>query len=514
FTNNFNSSTVDYLSNTFQSNISWTHLWIGKPYNLTANARHAQNTLTGSFDVTLPSLTFNLQRIFPFQDMRPVSAPSRFYDQIGIAYTANFDNVLRTTEDQIYLGNVSNLINTMQNGVRQTVLVSSTVKNKFFSLNPDFRGIERWYTKTLRKTYDAETNSTTTDTVPGFSRVFEWNAGATLTSKLYGMYTFRGKTLKAIRHVVTPSVGFTYRPDGSTQIFGPFGPNGTTSSYSPYDIGIYGKPAAGESGAVSVGLIQNLEAKVRDRKATADSAGVSDDVQYKKIKLFDFVGVNSSYDLLKDSVRWSPMSVAARTTLFNKLNINFNSLWDPYAVDFFGQRTNASEQSVNGRLFRMLYTNVAAGFDLKSKRYGTPTASGNTNDQQVVEDSDPSKGARVNFSLPWRLGVNYSYNLNRSYVADTTSDSEQQSILFNGDVTVLKHWKLGFSSGYDIVAEEWTPTSLNLYWDLHCWEFNFNIIPIGVRKSFTFRINVKASILKDLKLEQRQPYGNDRNLLF
>ena len=120
----------------------------------------------------------------------------------------------------------------------------------------------------------------------------------------------------------------------------------------------------------------------------------------------------------------------------------------------------------------------------------------------------------MNFSLPWRLGVNYSYNLNRSYVADTTSDSEQQSILFNGDVTVLKHWKLGFSSGYDIVAEEWTPTSLNLYWDLHCWEFNFNIIPIGVRKSFTFRINVKASILKDLKLEQRQPYGNDRNLLF
>jgi outer membrane protein assembly factor BamA len=224
--------------------------------------------------------------------------------------------------------------------------------------------------------------------------------------------------------------------------------------------------------------------------------------------------VNSSYDLLKDSVRWSPMSVAARTTLFNKLNINFNSLWDPYAVNFQGQRINASEQSVNGRLFRMLYTNVAAGFDLKSKRYGTPMGNRNTNDQQVVEDSDPSKGARVNFSLPWRLGVNYSYNLNRSYVADTTSDSEQQSILFNGDVTVLKHWKLGFSSGYDIVAEEWTPTSLNLYWDLHCWEFNFNIIPIGVRKSFTFRINVKASILKDLKLEQRQPYGNDRNLLF
>ncbi|MEZ4740203.1 MAG: putative LPS assembly protein LptD [Flavobacteriales bacterium] len=514
FTNNFNSSTVDYLSNTFQSNIMWTHLWIGKPYNLTANARHAQNTLTGSFDVTLPSLTFNVQRIFPFQDLRPVSAPPRFWDQIGVAYTANFDNLLRTTEDQIYLGNMNKLINTMQNGVRQTVVVSSTVKNKIFSLNPDFRAVERWYTETLRKTYDAGMNTTTTDTLPGFARVFEWNAGATLTSKLYGMYTFRGKGLKAIRHVVTPSVGFTYRPDGGTQIVGPFGPNGTTSSYSPYDIGIYGKPAAGESGSLSLGLIQNLEAKVRDNKAMADSAAVSDAVQYKKIKLFDFVGINSNYDILLDSVRWSPVSIAARTTLFNKLNINFNSLWDPYAVNFQGQRINVSEQRLNGRLLRMLYTNVAAGFDLKSKRYGTPLGGSNTNDQQVVEDSDPSKGARINFSLPWRLGVNYSYDLSRSYIADTTADNTRQSILFNGDLNVLKHWKLGFSSGYDVVAGEWTPTSLNLYWDLHCWEFNFNIIPLGVRKSFTFRINVKASILKDLKLEQRQPYGNNRNLLF
>ena len=96
----------------------------------------------------------------------------------------------------------------------------------------------------------------------------------------------------------------------------------------------------------------------------------------------------------------------------------------------------------------------------------------------------------------------------------TSTDTERQSILFNGDVTVLKYWKLGASSGYDLVAQKFTPTSLNLYWDLHCWEFNFNIIPIGLRKSFMVRINVKASILRDLKFEQRRPYGNPNNLLY
>jgi len=366
----------------------------------------------------------------------------------------------------------------------------------------------------LRKTYDPETNTTTTDTVPGFKRVGEWSTGATLTSKLYGMYGFRGNGLKAIRHVITPSVGFNYRPDLSTQIEGPFGIDGAISNYSPFDNGIYGKPSAGESGTLNFGLIQNLEAKVRDGKATTDSTNTSNAIKYKKIKLFDFVGLTANYDLLQDSVRWSPVNVAARTSFFNKVNLNFVSIWDPYAVNDLGQRIATSERSQTGKLARMTYTNVALGFELQSKRYGQPVGSKNTNDQQVVEDSDPSKGARVNFSLPWRLGVNYSYDISRSYLGGEVSDSQHQSILVNADVTILKYWKLGYSGGYDLQAGEWTPTSLNLYWDLHCWEFNFNIIPLGVRKSFSFRINVKASILRDLKFEQRRPYGNTRNLLY
>lgn len=516
FTNNFNSTTNDYLSNTFQSNIAWNHVWPGKPYNLAVNLRHSQNTINRTFDITLPSVTFNLQRIFPFQMLRPVAAPARFYDQIGVNYTTNFDNRLSTTEDQISLNNLGNLPGLMRNGMRHTAAVTTTLKNKFVTLNPEFRVTERWYLETLRKTYDPETFTTTTDTVQGFARVGEWSAGANLTSKFYGMYTFRGNRLKAIRHVLTPNVGFTYRPDGSTQVEGPFGVNGTPGNYSPFDIGIYGKPAAGESGALNLGLIQNLEAKVRDRKAMADSAGVSDALQLKKIKLFDFVGVTTNYDLLQDSLRWSPVNVAARTVFFNKVNVNLVSLWDPYAVNELGQRIDRSERSVSGKLARMTYTNVAVGFDLKSRKYGQANTTANTptNDQQVVEESDPTKGARINFNLPWRLGVNYSYDINRLYANNTVTDVQRQSVLVNGDITVLKNWKLGASSGYDLTAEDFTPTSLNLYWDLHCWEFNLNVIPIGIRKSFSFRINVKASILRDLKFEQRRPYGNDRNLLF
>jgi LptD protein len=516
FTNNLNSSTVDYLSNTFQSNIAWTHLWPGKPYNLAANLRHSQNTLNGTFDITVPALTFNVQRILPFQKLRPVGATPRFYDQVAVTYTANFDNRLTTTEQQLSWANLPALTRNMKNGIRHTAAVTTTLKNSYVTLNPEVRFTDRMYFEQLRKTVirTEDTTFTVTDTIPGFAAPFEWSAGATLTSKVYGMYSFRGKRLKAIRHVITPSVGFNYRPEQTTQIEGFFGVDGAISSYSPYDIGIYGKPTPGESGTVNLGLIQNLEAKVRDGKAMRDSAAVSDAIQLKKIKLFDYVGATTNYDIFLDSLRWSPVNLAARTTFFNKLNVNVVSLWDPYAVNQAGQRIDQSERSVTGRLARMTYTNVALGIDLKSKKYGQAPSTGSTNDQQVVEESDPSKGARINFSVPWHLGLSYSYDITRTYANNEFTDTQRQSALFNGDLNILKYWKLGFSSGYDFVAQDWTPTSLNLYWDLHCWEFNFNIVPIGIRKSFTFRINVKASILRDLKFEQRRPYGNDNNLLF
>lgn len=513
FSNNFNSSTYDYLSNTFQSNINWTHLWPGRPYNLSAGMRHSQNTLNRTFDITLPSVAFNLTRVLPFQGLRTAGRKRRWhhglYDQIGVSYAMNFDNRLSTTEERLYWANLPVLAREMRNGVRHTAAVTSSYKNRFFSLNPEVRLTERWYFETLQRTYDPESNTTVQDTIGGFARNSEVSMGATLTSKLYGMYTFRGERLKALRHVLTPTVGFNYRPDQGTEIQGPYGPDGTPASYSPFDMGIYGKPAAGASGALNLGLIQNIEAKVRDGRSTDP-----DSVSYKKIKLIDYLGITASHDLLRDSLRWSPVNAAARTQLFNLVNLNLVSIWDPYAVDSLGLRYERSELDATGRLARLTYANLALGFDLKSKRYGQAPGTTAGNDQQVVEDSDPSKGARINFNLPWRLGVNYSYDMNRSYAGGTTTDTERQSVLFNGDVSILKHWKFGFSSGYDLTNQDWTPTSLNLYWDLHCWEFNFNIIPIGVRKSFMFRINVKASILRDLKYEQRRPYGNQGTLLY
>ena len=507
FTNTLNSSNLDYLSNTFQSNVQWAHVFPSSPFNLAVALRHSQNTQTGVFDITLPALTLNMQRIYPGQLLKKEGATGGWTEQIGVSYGFNFDNRLTTTEDQLYLGNSAYLASKLRNGIRHTSAVNTSLKAGPFSINPELAFQDRMYFKYTDKLYDPVLDTVITDTLPGLRNLFDWRLGATVTTKLYGMYQFRGQALRAIRHVITPTATLSYQPGTDTRITGPYGNGGTTATYSPYETGLYGVPTPTSSGLLNLGLIQSLEAKVRDGKASEEGRDAT-----KKIRLIDFLGVNSSYDLMKDSLNWSPINASARTSLYDKININLTGIWDTYGTDTLGRRIEASAQETSGRWARLTAANLATGFEFRSAKYGTGNST-NTNDQQVVEETDPNRGAPVSFSLPWRVAVNYSYNVNRSWFREEFLESQQQSILFNGDFTLFKYWKVGFNSGYDIENGAWTPTTLNLYWDLHCWEFNASWIPNGFRQSISLRVNVKASILSDLKVDQRVPVGGNGQIL-
>ena len=65
---------------------------------------------------------------------------------------------------------------------------------------------------------------------------------------------------------------------------------------------------------------------------------------------------------------------------------------------------------------------------------------------------------------------------------------------------------MGFSGGYDLKVKDFTHASLDITRDLHCWEMRFNWIPFGYRQSWSFTINVKASMLKDLKWDKKKDF--------
>ena len=89
---------TDYLNNSLSSNISWNKKWDDKPYNLSLNLRHSQNTLTEQVDLTLPELNFSTGRLKVFKKQKKSSILSN----LGFNYSLNSRTQLRGADSLLF----------------------------------------------------------------------------------------------------------------------------------------------------------------------------------------------------------------------------------------------------------------------------------------------------------------------------------------------------------------------------------------------------------------------------
>jgi len=338
------------------------------------------------------------------------------------------------------------------------------------------------------------------------------------------MYQFKKGPVTAIRHVVTPSVSFTMRPDFGSDYWGYWNEvqvnnEGDTQRYSIFEGSLYGGPSDGRSGTIGLSLGNNLEMKIKSKKDTISGM--------KKVILVDNFSFNTSYDVAKDSLNWSPLSISGRTTLFKKLNVTYRSSWNPYAVDSTGKTFNTFEYEVSKKLFRMENTSWNFGInfrlsanDLKKGKDkqipGQDTRQEQTQEllgkytEQEINDVLDNPDQYINWNNAWSFSINYSLNFsnNPTYLNFGQTDNRKtvQTLGITGDISITPKWKVNFRTGWDFEAEKFTYTSIDFHRDLHCWEMHFSWIPTGSRKSWTFGINVKASILKDLKYDRKKDF--------
>jgi lipopolysaccharide assembly outer membrane protein LptD (OstA) len=531
--NRYNPATTqDFLSNTFRSSIAYQTNFGGK-YFLTINAAHDQNTLTKIVNVTLPELSFSINRFNPFNSKKRVG-PAKWYNNISMSYNLNAKNTV-TAPDSVIL--TSQALDLMKNGIKHALPISSPVKLlKYFNWTNSININDRMYFQSYRKYWSYDTlitGSDTTigylakDTISGFNNLFDYSISSSLTTKVYGMIQF-GKNfpINAIRHVFTPTISFSYKPDYGTDFWGYYDSyidtNGRKVPYSKYENAIYGAPTAGKSGLISFNLANNLEMKIRSRKDTITGT--------KKMGLIDNFTISFSYDFARDSLNWSPLSLSGRTRLFKNIDLSYRSQLDPYILDSTGTRNlNKTEWSVNHRLLRLEQTNWAVSLNWRvtssdigkkgAKKEETPKTGmlkeGTTNEGQdaELEEIKLNPDDYIDWSIPWDLTFSYSFNYTATrnypdYVLDKTSKIVQ-TLGVNGNVSITPKWKIGFMTGWDFVNNDLSYTSISIYRDLHCWEMRFNWIPIGYQKSWNFTINAKASILQDMKLNKKKDFRDN-----
>lgn len=494
-------SAADYLSNDYESSIAYQTSFGQGRYNFAISLGYKQNTKTKEVLLTSPRMSFSAARFYPFR--KKGTTRMRWYDNISINYVMNAQNTINTPDSMLLS---MNTLRTMQNGIQHTIPVSSNVKvGKFITWNNTFNYNERWYFQSTEKSFyqDQDTAYLKEDTLQGFTTARDFNYSSTMSTRIYAMYQLRKGALKAVRHVITPLLNFTYHPDFGTPFWGYYKYTvtdtlGNYSKYSRFENGIYGSPPDGKSGKVSFALSNNLEMKVRSRKDTLTGT--------KKIMLIEDLTIRAGYDLAKDSMNWDNITVTGRTTLFKRININYAGSWDLYAVDTSGKRINQLEWNVNHRLLRLSSYQwmISAGFTLT----GNDFKKGKSTQPAASPPNAIHPLPAVDYSNPWSLTLNYNLtyanrwnSTERDYVPDTS-----QTLNINGDISITPKWKFGFTTGYDFDNKGFSYTSINVYRDLHCWEMVLNWIPMGYRKSYNFTIRVKASVLKDLKLEKKTDF--------
>ncbi len=488
------SSASNYLTNTFNSSISYSTSLFNKQFNISTAVTHSQNTQSRLVYLTAPTVNMSMATMYPFRKKDQEGTP-KWYEKIGIGYSSTLQNQLQNP-DSVFLTNST--IRNMKNGMQHSIPISTSFRVlKFFTLTPSANFNERWYLQTYRLRYNTANNWLTTDTVKTFSAAHDYSTSASLNTRIYGLFQFKKGKVAAFRHVMTPNLSYSWRPDFSEKKYGYYktvqiDSLGNTRKYSIYDNTLYGGPGQGKSSVLSFSLDNNFEMKVRQYTDTATNL--------KKIKLIESFSIAASYNLAVDSFNLSPIGMSARTTLFDKINLTASGTFDPYYINESGIRTKEYSLSENGKLARLSSASSSVSFNLNQNRGSKKSLKGTPEQLKVINDHPEDY---VDFTIPYNLAVNYSINYSRPGLA---KGIVTQIVGFNGDISLTKNWKVTFNSGYDFQSKKLSYTSLGFYRDLHCWEMRLNWVPFGYQTNYFFQINVKSSILQDLKLTRK----NDR----
>ena len=518
--NQFNVSQT--LTNTLNSSINYSKTFVGTPFNMNLTASHQQNTNTEKITMTLPSLTVNMNRIYPFAGKNGVQKTP--IQKMGFNYTMQGQYLINTTDDEFF---TSKMFETARSGLQHKTGTNTNIKAfKFFTLSPSVNYEETWQFDYIQKEYDITDNVIVTDTIRGFKSYREYNAGVSLSTNIYGTFNFKKGRLKTLRHTFRPSVSYSYRPDFKDKYIQQVQQSADATDlldYTAFDQGIYGSPSSGLSNSIGISLNNVLEAKVAPKEPDSDE-------EDEKITILNNLNFSSSYNIAADSLRWSPVSFSAGTRLFkDKLAINLNGSLDPYKVAEASNGSITRINEFNPNIFRLTNANLTANYSISSADFDKEDKSNSKKSGNGAQDSgdiigadinptdrfgqknninsekgDQNKKAKLyNADIPWSISLAYSANYNNNGIDGGRIGVH--SIMFSGNLELSPKWKMGYSSGYDVEGGAFTFSRFNFTRDLDSWQFNFNWVPFGTNSSYTFFIGVKSSVLSDLKWDKNKP---------
>ena len=538
---------TSYAQSTRTSSVSYSRSFPKIGLSLSSSFNITQNMRDSTISLTLPNLSINLQKFYPFKKKVQVGK-QKWYEKISMSYSGTLQNSITTKEDQLLH---SNLIKDWNNGMRHTIPISASFTLlKYINIVPMFNYTERWYSRKVNQSWDTENQSVLRDTIYGFNRVYNYNLSLSANTKAYVFFQpnkkIFGDKIQMVRHVISPSISFSYAPDFSASRYGYYKTytktdmdgNVSLVEYSPYQGAIYSYPGRGKTGSISFDIGNNIEMKI---KSDSDSTGV------KKVSIIDELGANLSYNLAAKQQPWSNLSTRLRLK-WGKFALNLNTTWMTYAYEFdqngnvvVGNKTEWSYGRF-GR-FQGMSKNLSYTFNNQSWKkwvkgfrklfYGEDdeeevTADNNLEDGMELDNPDNDKQGEnkkensdgldengyMKFSIPWSFSVSYGITMAEDRSRNINVKNMRypfkfvHNLNFSGNVKLSSNWIINFSSGWDFTNNELSMTTVNVSRDMHCFNISAGFV-FGPFTSYHVTMRANASTLTDaLKYDKKSSYSS------
>lgn len=558
-TSGYNKSNVNYYYNPIEqsknitsSSVNYSQRFPDSQWSIALTASLSQRTADSTISLTLPSLTVTLGRIYPFKRKNRVGK-ERFYEKISFSYNMNFSNSITTKESQLMH---SSFAKDWNNKIthRPSIQASYTIL-KYITLTPTINYNSTMSFRKVEQSWDVQQQQVMRDTVPGFFYTQNFSGGISLSTKLYGFYTpnrkIFGNKIDRIRHVLTPSVNYSYSPDFGKPFWGMYKTydklvvdknninqfTRETVRYSPY----IDAPGVGETNTISWTLDNNIEMKVIDKKATDTSSNIV----YKKVSLIDKFAVSTGYNFAADSLNWSYLAMNLRMKLTKKFTLNLSGNFDPYmyALNANGQPVRVNQlRWKHGKNLYFMGTSTSFQYTFnndtfKRKNKKTTDTQGENNGE--IPDEGSTLGEEIYGSgfdhdhdhdheggmveadgdgyekpqFQWSLSVNYNIALvvkngleNFDYERMQYRRGINHSLSINGFINPTPKWKVNYNASFDLTVKKITNLTMTIRRDLHCWYLNASVTPISYASygaSFMVTIGANAAMLRDLKYDKR-----------
>lgn len=504
----------------------------------------SQRTRDSTINLSLPNLNVSFSRFFPFK-RRNATGDERWYEKISMSYSGTFSNSIETKEHKLL---TSSFARDWRNGFRHSIPVSATFNLfNYINITPNFNYQERWYFRSIDRSWNKAAQRVEEDTTSGFYRVYDFNMGVSASTKMYMFYipnrAIFGDRIDRIRHVMTPTFSFSYLPDFADPRWGYYDtytrsvrsttqPDTYTDSevtYSRFQGALFGVPGGGRSGSINFSLGNNIEMKVLNRNDTTGNN------KFRVISLIESLNISGGYNLVADSMNWSNFGMSLRVRLTPTYTLSLSTSFDPYLFGLSPSghpvRTNQLRWN-HGKLPRFQGTGTSFNFTFNNDTFKRWFGRNNETAPSEAEQNDPQRNESLSdeneppngrnepnnlprseypqVSIPWSLSMSYSVRYQNTTFNRQTMEFDMgltHNFNVNASISLTPNWRISGTSSYDFKARQFTYTNISVNRSLHCWSMSASFVPFGMFKSYNFHIGVNSSMLADLKYEKRSEHG-------